>query len=133
MRQLGNPLGMLHTLQLDTGATRAAHVDVLTASTHTRADQTRAAAEEADVFAGLAQLVGVLAVGIGDGLNQRHAEAVGLIDTAVADVANLAAGVLLDAQLDEADVLLRQFEQDYILLQVFHNYYKYIYPFYFFL
>ena len=111
VRQLGDPLGMLHALQLDAGATRAAHVDVLATSAHARADQARAAAEEADIFAGLAQLVGVLAVGISDSLDQRHAEAVGLIDTAVADVTDLAAGVLLDAQLDEADVLLRQLEQ----------------------
>ena len=101
VRQLRDPLGMLHTLQLDAGTTRAAHVDVLAACAHARADQTRAAAEETDVFAGLAQLVGVLAVGIGDGFDQRHTEAVGLIDAAVADVADLAAGILFDAQLDE--------------------------------
>ena len=110
VRQLGDPLGMLHTLQLDAGATRAAHVDVLATSAHTCADQARAATEEADVFAGLAQFVGVLTVGIGDGLDQRHAQTVGLIDTAVADVADFTAGVLLDAQLDQADVLLRQLE-----------------------
>ena len=111
VRQFRNPLDVLHTFQLDAGAAFAADVDVLAACAHARAHQTRGAAKEADVFARLLQLVGVLAVGIGDGLDQRHTEAVGLVDAAVADVADFAAGVFLNAQLDEADVLLRQLQQ----------------------
>ncbi len=48
-------------------------------------------------------------VGAGHGLDERHAQAVGQVDAAVADVADLAAGVLLEAELDDGDaaVLVR--------------------------
>ncbi len=42
-------------------------------------------------------------VRIGDGLDQRHAQAVGLVDTAVPAVAHLPAGILLEAKLADAD------------------------------
>ena len=42
-------------------------------------------------------------VGIGDRLDQGHAQAVGAVDPFVADVADLAAGILLDGQLPDVD------------------------------
>ena len=84
---------------------RDADVDVLAGGADAGAHLAGAARQEADVVGGLGRLVGGQHVGVGHGLDQRHAQAVGGIDARVADVGDLAAGVLLDAQLDDADLL----------------------------
>ena len=101
---------MGHALHLDTGAAGAAHVHILAARADARAHATRATVQEADVVTGLFHLIGVHHLGISHCLDERHAQTVGAIDTRVADVGNLAAGVFLHAELDEAHFLVLQLD-----------------------
>ena len=105
---LRNPFGVGHALHLDTGAARTAHIHVLATRADARAHTAGAAVQEADDVAGLLHLVGIHHVGVGDCLNQRHAQTVGAVDTGVPDVGNLAAGVFFHAELDEAHLLVAQ-------------------------
>lgn len=56
----------------------------------------------------LGRLAGGEHVGIGDHLHQRHAQAVGGVDAHVPGVGDLAAGILLDAELDDSYLLAAQ-------------------------
>jgi hypothetical protein len=78
-----------------------ADVDVLAGGAHPGPDPARAPDEPAADLGHFGHLVGRAHVGTGDGLDERHAQAVGDVGPQVADVADLAAGVLLEAELDD--------------------------------
>ena len=82
-----------------------ADVDVLAGGADAGAHLAGAARQEADVVGRFGRLVGGEHVGIGHRLDQRHAQAVGGVDPRVADIGHFAAGILLDAQLDDPDLL----------------------------
>jgi hypothetical protein len=97
-------------LDLDPRAPAAAHVDIGAGGADAGAHMARAPVEETDVIGPLLHLVGVDEIGIGDSLNERHPEAVGAVDANMTDVGDLAAGVLFQAELDKAYLLVLQLD-----------------------
>ncbi|MBP1770479.1 MAG: hypothetical protein H6P96_1097 [Candidatus Aminicenantes bacterium] len=92
-----------HALDLDPRAAADADVDVLAGGAHAGPHVTGAADEPAQDLGHLGDLLRRPHVGTGDGLDEGHAQAVGQVGPAVADIADLAAGVLLESELDDRD------------------------------
>ena len=101
--QPGDPPDLGDALDLHPGAAGHADVDVLAGGAVPPADFLRAAAELADEVARLGGLLRGEQVGLGHHLDQRHAKPVGQKRPVVAVVGDLAAGVLLEAELPHAD------------------------------
>ena len=97
------PARLRDPLDLDAPPAADGDVHVLARGAEAGADVPRRAADAADEEDRLLDLVGRAQVGPGDGLDERHPEAVGPPDDAVPAVAHLAAGVLLDRHLRDGE------------------------------
>ena len=98
------PAGLGHALDLHPPPAAHRDVDVLPARAHADAHVAGAAAHAADEQDRLRHLVRRPQVRARHRLDQRHAEAVGAPDDQVALVGDLAAGVLLDADLRDREL-----------------------------
>ena len=93
-----------HALDLDARPALDADVDVLPGGPDPGPHPPRAPDETPEDLGDVGDLLRRPHVRAGDRLDERHAQPVREVNAAVADVADLAAGVLLEAELDDPDV-----------------------------
>ena len=98
------PTGLGHALDLDPAAAAHRDVDILAAGAHSDADVAGGSAHPADEEDRLLDLFRRPEVGAGHRFDQRHAEPIGAPDDEVTAVGNLAARVLLDADLGDGEL-----------------------------
>ncbi len=108
--QLRHPAGMRHPLDLHACPAFAAHIDVGAGRPDARADLAGASVEETDVIGALLYLSGILEVGMGNGLDEGHPQTVGAVNTHMTDIGYFAAGILLEAELDQPHFLVFQLD-----------------------
>jgi len=93
-----------HALDLDARAAADADVDVLAGGPDAGPHPPGAADDAAEDLGHFGHLLGGAHVGSRDRLDERHAQPVGEIGPAVADIADFAAGIFLQAELDDLDL-----------------------------
>ena len=100
------PFGVGYSFDFNSITTAAAHIDILACGSHSGSYLTGTPVEKADIVTGFMQFMRCQAVGVGDRFNQWHSQAVGFVDSFVANVGYLAARIFFYAKLQESDFFI---------------------------